>query len=52
MEIEVSVNDMSPAHRASVRGDRDHLEQILQVRLITNFIQNFSTFCDLRKNRS
>ena len=32
MEIEVSVNDMSPAHRASVLGDREELIRILEVK--------------------
>ena len=31
MEIEVSVNDMSRAHRASVQGNREELEAVLQV---------------------
>ena len=35
MEIEVSVNDMSPAHRASVLGNREELIQILEVKIVT-----------------
>ena len=34
MEIEVSVNDMSPAHRASVLGNREELIQILEVKIL------------------
>ena len=34
MEIEVSVNDMSPAHRASVLGNREELIQILEVKIV------------------
>lgn len=35
MEIEVSVNDMSQAHRASVQGNREALQAILEVRNAT-----------------
>lgn len=35
MEIEVSVNDMSPAHRASVLGNREELIQILEVKILS-----------------
>ena len=41
MEIEVSVNDMSRAHRASVQGNREALEAILEVGIVKQKLEPF-----------